>query len=133
MYNRECEILARSPCRKTLSDVAILMTHTWHQFGCSTSQDQNAWDHFRMSPEHQVPAGVPIYYVPGTLPHWAHRSARDFTPESAKRPAEAGSPLSPIWGGTLSSWCLIYFLATTLPFTSFLPPLANECPNPPHT
>nr|CAD7603031.1 unnamed protein product [Timema genevievae] len=34
-----------------------------------------------------------VYYAPGTLPRWALHNARDFTPESAKRPAEGGIPI----------------------------------------
>nr|CAD7448011.1 unnamed protein product [Timema bartmani] len=41
-----------------------------------------------------APFGPPrVYYAPGTLPRWALHNARDFTPESAKRPAEGGIPI----------------------------------------
>nr|CAD7449157.1 unnamed protein product [Timema bartmani] len=43
-----------------------------------------------------------VYYAPGTLPRWAHHSSRDFTLESAKRPAEAGIPISTTWGSALT-------------------------------
>nr|CAD7434957.1 unnamed protein product [Timema monikensis] len=51
----------------------------------------------------KVPVGPPqVYYAPVTLPRWALRSARDFTPEFNKHPAEADIPLFITSGGALS-------------------------------
>nr|CAD7442501.1 unnamed protein product [Timema bartmani] len=44
-----------------------------------------------------------VYYAPGTLPRWALHSAQNFNPESAKRPSEAGVPLSATWASNFET------------------------------
>nr|CAD7455968.1 unnamed protein product [Timema tahoe] len=83
-------------CRVGSDGVACMRTVSYYPFGL------NAYILALNLNEIQpplAPFGPPrVYYAPGTLPRWALHNARDFTPESAKRPTE----VSTTWGGALS-------------------------------